>query len=118
MVKKAQVSSFFLNGNSKDPGYINIRDLPHLAKHRSFVEELWFKYRPYADRHFQTEAQNNFLQRFSEMYVCVTFLYHGFDVVKVSDEGPEFVVQIDDYSLWVEAVAPNQGDTLDKADGR
>ncbi|VAV83840.1 hypothetical protein MNBD_DELTA01-1546, partial [hydrothermal vent metagenome] len=114
MIKKAEVSSFFLSGNCEDDAYRNIRDIPRYERTRKFIEELWCEYRPYADRHFQIEAQSQFLQRFWEMYVCVTFRHHGFDVEKVSNEGPEFLVQIGDYRLWVEAIAPNQGDTEDR----
>lgn len=107
--KIARESSFFLHGACIDPGYRNIRDLPNTAKYRSFVEDLWREYEPYADQHFRRDAQNHFLQRFWEMYICVAFLRHGFTVTKVGDQGPEFFVTIDGLRVWVEAVAPTQG---------
>lgn len=105
--------NFFLPGDCTDSAYTNVRDLPHCLNFRDFVEELWREYEPYADKHFRTEAQNQFLQRFWEMYVCVVFLRKGFIVKKVSDEGPEFLVIIDGQRVWIEAVAPNPGDGAD-----
>lgn len=113
MAKKKQVPNFFLSGICKDPGYRNIRDNPQNAQYRNFVEDLWRKYEPYADRHFLTDARDHFLQRFWEMYVCATFLCHGFSVNKKSNEGPEFYVQIAGHRVWIEAIAPNPGDGPD-----
>lgn len=109
MVAKSKSSSFFLSGECKDPGYRNVRDLPHFETYHYFVEDLWRDYRPYADRHFLNEARNQFLQRFWEMYLCVVFLRRGFLVTKISNEGPEFVISIEDRRIWIEAIAPNSG---------
>lgn len=101
--------SFFLKGECKDPGYRNVRDLPHYAEYRGFVEDLWKDYKPYADRHFLKEAQKNFLDRFWEMYICVAFFRRGFLIIKKGNEGPDFLTIIDDKKVWVEAVAPGPG---------
>ncbi len=101
--------SFFLKGECKYPGYRNVRDLPHCAEYRGFVEDLWKDYKPYADRHFLIEAKNNFQERFWEMYVCVAFLRRGFLVTKVGEDGPEFFVEIGGKKVWIEAVAPGPG---------
>jgi type I restriction enzyme S subunit len=105
--------NFFLPGDCTDSGYTNVRDLPDCIKYRDFVEELWREYEPYADKNCRSDAQNHFLQRFWEMYVCVVFLRKGFAVTKASDDGPEFHITIDDQRVWIEAVAPNPGDGAD-----
>ena len=103
---------FFQPGQATDRLYAYVRDdvnQTECGKMREFCEELWAEYRPYADRHFLSDATNHFHQRFWEMYLAVTLTRKGFELCKVGDEGPEFYFISGDKKIWVEAVAPGPG---------
>lgn len=100
---------FFIDGSSSDAAYVNTRDLPVAAERRAFVEALWRRFEPYADTGFREDARNHFLQRFWEMYLCVTLVENGFALTKHGDDGPEFSAQIDGKRVWFEAIAPASG---------
>lgn len=102
--------SFFLPGECKDPAYKIIRDDPYYAKARAFVDSLWSLYYDLADRTCRTNARNDFLARFWEMYLAVTLRERGFELTKVGDEGPEFYFLCKGRKVWVEAVVPGPGD--------
>jgi hypothetical protein len=106
---------FFQPGPASDRAYVDVRDKEHpwAEEAREFCEKLWVEFKPCADRHFRSDAMNNFHQRFWEMYLGVTLLRKGFKLVKVSDEGPEFYFMSGDKKVWVEAIAPNPGDGPD-----
>ena len=101
--------AFFLPGDASDPGYRNVRDLPHWREAKEFTESLWPAYRHMADPHFQTDARNHFLQRFWEMYLACTFMERGIELHRVGNEGPEFFFCTESRRIWVEAVAPGPG---------
>ncbi len=101
--------SFFIPGDCQDPGYRNVRDLPHLEEAHNFIESLWRRYQGYEDAHFQQEAKDHFLERFWEMYLAVTFLDRGFALSRAGNAGPEFWFTSGNQKIWVEAVAPEPG---------
>jgi hypothetical protein len=109
------IPDFFQNGEAKDKAYTNVRDLdvPQCQNARDFIFELWKIYEPFADKHFLSDAKNHFLQRFWEMYLTVTLIHHGYDIKRVSDEGPEFYISLKNKRIWVEAVAPGPGEGKD-----
>ncbi len=108
---------FFIQGESSNLGYLNIRDSPHHKDTRQFVDSLWAKYKPLADVHFLEDAKNHFLERFWEMYVAVTFMERGLQLVPVGGEGPEFYFEISQRRIFVEAIAPGPGTGLDQVPG-
>lgn len=113
-MKKAHTNqSFFLAGDCEDSAYRNVRDDIYFAESRDFVESLWIRYRDLADPTCRTNAQNDFLARFWEMYLAVTLRERGFqlrqDRDKKKGEGPEFYFLHDNRKIWVEAVAPRPG---------
>lgn len=106
-------TTFFQPGTDHDAGYINVRDNPCLAEDRAFVEHLWEKYYPYADTNFLTDARKHFQERFWEMYVGVAVLERGFPLHRGSAKGPEFYFDCKERKVWVEAIAPGQGEGPD-----
>jgi len=108
---------FFIQGEGLDLGYLNVRDSTHHEETRLFVDSLWAKYKPLADVHFQEDAKNHFLERFWEMYVAVTFMERGLELVPVGGEGPEFYFAISQRRIFVEAIAPGPGTALDQVPG-
>lgn len=104
---------FFQNGYKSSRGYAHIRDLSHLSAAKEFVEQLWGKYRPYADPHFREDAKEHFQQRFWEMYLGVTLISHGFTLDAGGTTGPEFSITIAGKKIWWEAVAPERGNGTD-----
>ncbi len=101
--------SFFIPGDCQDPGYRNVRDLPHLEETHNFIESLWRRYQGYEDAHFLHEAKDHFLERFWEMYLAATFLERGFALSRPRNAGPEFCFTSGNQKIWVEAVAPGPG---------
>lgn len=110
----AQSEGFFIQGESSDIAYINVRDLSHHKVTRFFVDSLWVKFKPLADQHFQEDAKNHFLERFWEMYVAVAFMDRGLNLVSLGGEGPEFYFEASRQRIFVEAIAPGPGDGADK----
>ena len=106
--------SFFVLGDCQDPGYRNVRDLPHYREARDFTESLWRRYRGYEDEHFLQEAKDHFLERFWEMYLAVAFLERGFELSRAGNAGPEFCFTSGNRKIWVEAVAPGPGEGNDR----
>ena len=105
----ATIGGFFLPGPCTDPGYENVRDRPHHADAREFIDLLWSRYVPLADTHFREDARNHFLERFWEMYLAVTLTERGLHLIRTGGEGPEFYFQNEERRIWVEAVAPGPG---------
>lgn len=107
--------SFFLPGDCKDPAYRNVRDNPDFAEDRAFVESLWTRYPSYLrDRTCRSNARNDFLARFWEMYLAVTLRERGFKLERFGNEGPEFYFMHNNRKVWIEAVAPGPGNTEDQ----
>ena len=67
--------SFFIPGDCQDPGYRNVRDLPHHKEAHNFTESLWRKYQGYEDAHFLQEAKDHFLERFWEMPIAAANVF-------------------------------------------
>ena len=93
--------------------YEAIRDRDHLADAKAFIEQLWSIYSSYADPGFLEDAKTHFHQRTWEMYLWYVFKQHWFSPQKVSPAGPEFFIKIGNGKLWIEAIAPEAGDTED-----
>lgn len=111
--KTETMSSFFLQCNDSDRAYANVRDNPSCIGWRTFVEDLWERYKPYADRHFLRDAVSHFQERFWEMYLGVTLLEHEFTIERVSNTGPDFYIRDRSSGIWIEAVAPGSGEGPD-----
>jgi len=106
--------SFFLAGDCEDSAYRNVRDDPYYAEDRAFVESLWSRYYDLADPNCRTNARNDFLARFWEMYLAVTLCERGFKLERFGNEGPEFYFMHNNRKVWIEAVAPGPGNMEDQ----
>jgi hypothetical protein len=107
-------------------GYRNIRvasPSSDLARIREGLEALWFRYEPYADTNFCEEFSKQPDTRFWEMYLTVRFL----DARKKlrpraeltaadRDTGPDICIRKSRRHIWIEAIAPTQGDAKDNLD--
>ncbi len=108
--------NFFTSGKSHDDDYesLNFPSNEDSQLCRDFVESLWQDYSTLADKNFLSDSRNHFHQRFWEMYLSVTFLRRGYNVIKSKDESPDVCIQLDGKKLWIEAVAPGAGTGEDK----
>ena len=103
--------SLFINGiEAQDQKYNIIRDSqgPNLKRSRSFIEGLWRKYRPYADRHFREQMQVDLDSRFWEMYLACTLLEKSIHLSS-ADAGPDIFIEDENGRTWMEAIAPTSG---------
>jgi hypothetical protein len=72
-------------------------------------------FHPQPDRRpFREDARTNFLQRFWGRYLGVTLLDRGILLQRHGDEGPEFYTTIEGKRVWIEAIAPRQGQGPDR----
>jgi len=90
--------------------YNIIRDSPdpYPTQIRSFMENLWREYCPYADRHFREQMQVDLDSRFWEMYLACTLLENSIPVSS-SDAGPDISIEHENHRTWIEAIAPTSG---------
>ena len=107
---------FFSPGAAMDLDYrlLNLPFNDDSQKCHDFVESLWRDYSHLADKNFLSDARNHFHQRFWEMYLSVTFLRRGYEVIKTPDESPDVCILLDGRKVWIEAVAPKPGTGFDK----
>lgn len=89
--------------------YLAVRDDSHLSDVKERIESLWLIYKPYADKQFLEDARFQFHQRTWELYLGSVLIEHGLIPKKVSDEGPEFCVEVEGRKVWIEAIAPELG---------
>lgn len=92
-------------------------DLPRMRDH---VEELWSRYEKYAPKGFKKNTCRNkesFYQRWWEMYLGCKLLDWGYDDIRINskeDKGPDFRININNKTYWLEAVAPGLGENENK----
>ena len=98
--------------NPSDELYRIIRDEERCVKDKSYVENLWDTYQPYADRDFPKQLAQDFHARFWEMYLTCTLVHNSFNVVpkQTRAKGPDIKVDHASTTIWVEAVIPTSGD--------
>lgn len=91
-----------------DEVYRIVRDKPRHKAKKDFLERLWQKYEPYADRGFKKIIAREFHQRFWEMYLACALMEQGHQLKpkKKKGDGPDICLEIDNLQIWVEAVAP------------
>ncbi len=109
--------SLFIEGiDSPDPTYKLVRDslVPSVIQGKKFAEELWREYEPYADSNFKTALQVDFDSRYWEMYLTVSLIRAGCNIVKRKPNtgGPDILLDYDGKRIWIEAIAPTGGNPL------
>jgi type I restriction enzyme S subunit len=103
--------NLFVHGiQAPDRMYNIIRDgpNPYTTQIRSFMENLWRKYRPYADKHFMQQMQVDLDSRFWEMYLACTLLENSIPPSS-SPAGPDILIEHESGRIWIEAIAPTGG---------
>ena len=107
-------AELFINDiNPLDDYYRLIRDekRSQVVKLKSYMENLWNIYYPYADKDFRSQLAQDFHARFWEMYLTCTLLAKSHKVVPKMKryEGPDILVQDLPRRIFIEAVAPSEG---------
>ncbi|GAI40704.1 unnamed protein product, partial [marine sediment metagenome] len=95
-----------------DELYRIIRDENRGVKYKSYMENLWEMYHPYADSDFPMQLPQDFHARFWEMYLTCTLICNSFKVVpkQTRSKGPDIKVGNASITIWIEAVTPTSGD--------
>lgn len=92
-----------------DRTYLRIRDDPDLATTKGFLEQMWARFAPFADRNFRSAIAQSFHSRFWEMYLGYALLLNKKELVPAPDAGPDICVIGLPERLWIEATAPSAG---------
>ncbi|TIN00628.1 MAG: hypothetical protein E5Y34_11935 [Mesorhizobium sp.] len=107
---------FDFDGPNMNKGFINLRAAEHPEEKRlhSIIEGMWERYEPYADPDFRDGFARDVDARFWEMYLGWTFLEAGHALLPTSErlrEGgqPDLCVLTDSGRIWIEAIAPDEG---------
>jgi hypothetical protein len=95
--------------NATDQTYLRIRDDPTLASTKSFLERMWVRFTPFADKNFRSAIAQSFHSRFWEMYLGYALLSNGKELIAASDTGPDLCMLELPEPLWIEAIAPSAG---------
>jgi len=90
--------------------YNNLRDRTELKADREFIEHLWSSYWPYADSEFYRDIGRDFVARFWEMDLACGLLALGFTLEEQRRRGPDVCVALGGRRIWLEAVAPRDGE--------
>jgi hypothetical protein len=98
-----------------------IRDRDETDVVKTFVEQLWQRYQPFADTDFRQKIQEQFHARFWEMYLTCAFLDRTLPVKRKTNKnrGPDIMIDHPARRIWVEAMAPTGGakDNPDRVQG-
>jgi type I restriction enzyme S subunit len=101
----------FSPGSASGP-YEAIREAPHLADVKAFLEDLWARFSPYTNKkHFLSEIrkEDSFYQRLWELHLGCILLNQGYQLTTVGNKGPDFLITVDDKKIWIEATVPMAG---------
>jgi hypothetical protein len=97
-----------------DGKYLAVRDDSRYFEQKSYLEELWQLFSPYADPHFKSELASQFQPRFWEMYLACGFIQLGFELIpRRSSYGPDIQIKLNNRNIWIEATAPDAGKGAD-----
>lgn len=93
--------------------YRGVCDLLQVEK----IEELWLKFKPYADKGFEQLFRGDLVSRFWEMYLGALLIQEKKELRKKNDYGPNIcVIENDGGKIWLEASAPDKGEGNDKVE--
>jgi len=104
------MSSLFASPGEKGATYEHLRSSSHpTALHaKKYTDSLWATYEPYADTNFEAGLRVDFHARFWEMYLTCLLISQG-KAISCPKPGPDILLLEENKKIWVEAVAPNQG---------
>ena len=108
---------FDVDGAKLDLGFENLKaaQFPIEQQRRAMLQEMWERYEPYADPDFRDGFARDVDGRFWEMYLGCTLLEAGRTLLPVAErprEGgqPDLCVLDDGRRIWIEAIAPDEGE--------
>jgi len=94
-----------------DDIYYLVRDDNRFSVQKTFIENLWKVYQPYADPDFLGHFPNEFHQRFWEMFLTCKCLEMDLPVsTKNTAEGPDILINFSDKKVWIDAIVPTSGE--------
>lgn len=106
------------NLESSDKRYLALREESSFEEQRQYLQTLWQTYSRYADPGFSDELARQFHPRFWEMYLGCALLDTGLEVIPKSvARGPDFHIRMKGLRVWVEAIAPDEGQGEDAVPG-
>jgi len=82
---------------------------PVVIEARKITDELWQSFRQYANVDFEAELRKDFHSRFWEMYLTCSLLENEFSI-SCPKSGPDILIRDSIQRIWIEAIAPGQGD--------
>jgi len=110
------LDALFKKFSNYDKAYICVASLSWNNKVKLWLENLWNQYQQFFDPFFIGDFKVHFTQRSWELYLGATFLNHGFSLIQGRKSGPDFAICDKDKKItcWVEAIAPQKGDSADR----
>jgi hypothetical protein len=108
---------FDVDGENLDRGFVNLRAAASRTEQElhTVIESMWAAYEPYADPDFPQGFTRDVDGRFWEMYIGCTLLEAGRALLPVVERQraggqPDLCVVDGDRRIWIEAIAPDEGD--------
>ncbi len=100
---------------SNNVDYLNIKNNHKFKPKKAYLEKLWEAYEPFADPNFKEIFAHQPHERFWEMYLGAQLLSMGCKLQpKSSADGPDFNFKLGEINVWVEAIAPGEGEGDDR----
>jgi hypothetical protein len=101
-----------IRSDAEDPDltYRTLRDNHKRSDDRQFAERLWSTYWPFADNNFFVGIPRDFAARFWEMDLACVLLRLNFVLEERRRHGPDICIGPPGRRVWIEAVAPTDGD--------
>jgi len=97
-----------------DRGYVCQGSGAGYDSRRTWMQELWEEFEPYADNHFLGGFKRDFSGRSWELYLGVTFLRRGYSLDRIGNKGPDLKVIKDGFYTYIEAVSSTPGSGPDQ----
>ena len=105
----------------KDPIYRRVcdSDSSRVEQLNQEFEELWLKFKPYADKGFKQLFRDDVVSRFWEMYLGALLIQQKKKLSAKNNYGPDIcIIENDGRKIWLEATAPDKGEGNDKVNLR
>jgi len=82
-----------------------------IKERRSWIESMWNMCEEYVENNFQKELATvgRFTQKTWELVICTFLIKSGLNILRRNGEGPDFLIEIANKKIWIEATAPSIG---------
>ena len=101
-----------------DDHYGMVRDCKRqeILRGKNYMEDLWKRCHRYLDKDFPKKLSEDFHARFWEMYLTSTLIERSFNVRPklTRSKGPDILIEDLQRSIYLEAVAPGEGNQSNK----